>query len=484
VSAAAPTLPALDYGRLRIPMAAFEVLAYLTVVSAASLAFVAGWLTVNGAVVLTVILLAALVVLSWIHLGQGRHPVFLFLCTLTLFQGGRLIGYCLGAEPHPMRFGLMGSSFDIPREQQGIALFCVVMAALCVYLPSRWRYCEVPPINVVSMERYLPYLYLVFALTWPVQLFKNYKYFEYVVQHGGYLALFFNHSAVTATVPFVVRAVALLPFPVFIAIFVFESRRRYLWITATLYVISTSVMLLMGSRGGIVTLVLTLWWITRIKSEKSPKIVYFVAVGIVLLLIGDFVRQSREDTEMGKRKFMALEAISIEGAPLNMTELAIHSRRHFAQYSGSYIYREFKSAFVALDNLHYQSGESLDLDASALLNPVLVRQGNRVASSYIGEAYIAGGIAAVVLASLGIGVLLTAFYNHSNRPTILLLAALTLQDILIMPRAQLFDWLSVVIRNLLLVGIVTVGWFFYSLVTSVKAHRDHDDDPVFTRAQT
>lgn len=88
MTSAAPTLPVADYRRLPIPAAAFEVLAYLIVVAAATLAFVAGWLPVNGAVVLTVALLASLIALSWVHLGQGRHPAFLFLCTLMLFQGG------------------------------------------------------------------------------------------------------------------------------------------------------------------------------------------------------------------------------------------------------------------------------------------------------------------------------------------------------------------------------------------------------------
>jgi hypothetical protein len=116
MTTAAPAWPVRDYRRLPIPAAAFEILAYLAVVAAASLAFLAGWLSVNAAVVLTFALLASLIVLSWIHLGQGRHPVFLFLCTLMLFQGGRLIAYCLGAEPNPMRVILMASNFDPPRE--------------------------------------------------------------------------------------------------------------------------------------------------------------------------------------------------------------------------------------------------------------------------------------------------------------------------------------------------------------------------------
>jgi hypothetical protein len=54
-------------------MAAFEVLAYLVIVAAGSLVFLAGWLTVNGAVVLTVPLLGSLIVLSWIHLGPASQ---------------------------------------------------------------------------------------------------------------------------------------------------------------------------------------------------------------------------------------------------------------------------------------------------------------------------------------------------------------------------------------------------------------------------
>ena len=81
MSTVAPAWTALDYRRLPMPAAAFEVLGLLAVVAAASLAFLAGWLSVNAAVVLTVALLLTLIDLSWIHLGQGRHPEFLVLCT-------------------------------------------------------------------------------------------------------------------------------------------------------------------------------------------------------------------------------------------------------------------------------------------------------------------------------------------------------------------------------------------------------------------
>ena len=86
MSSAAPAYPLPAYGALRIPAAAFEVLLYLAVVAVATLAFVAGWLTVNGSVVLTVVLLTSLVISSWINLGQGRHPCFLFYACSCCFR--------------------------------------------------------------------------------------------------------------------------------------------------------------------------------------------------------------------------------------------------------------------------------------------------------------------------------------------------------------------------------------------------------------
>src|SRR6516162_6266380 len=101
-----------------MPMAAFVVLADRAIVAVAPLAFLTGWLSVNGAVVITVLLLGSLIVLSWIHLGQGRHPVFLFLCTLMFFRGGRLLAYCLGADVDPMNIEMMqiGGPFSIGRS--------------------------------------------------------------------------------------------------------------------------------------------------------------------------------------------------------------------------------------------------------------------------------------------------------------------------------------------------------------------------------
>lgn len=481
MSSVAPAYPFPDYNSLHIPAAAFEVLAYLAVVAVATVCFLLGWLPVNGAIVLTVVLLATLIVMSWINLDQGRHPCFLFLCMLMLFQGGRLIAYCLGAESQPMQVVLMLANFDPAREVQGLALLCVALAAVCIYAPSRWMFRHIAPPDSRSVQKYLPYLYLLFALTLSAQLFKNYHYFKWAQEHGGYLSIYLSHQAITSTVPFVVRVIAIIAFPTFIAIFVFEERRLPRYLAMSLYLVSAAVILAIGARGGIIVLVLVLWWVTRVKSRKPSRIVLLIIFVTVLLFIGDAVRKSREDKGEQGTRFSAINAVSIEGAPLNVTEVAIQYRSHFSPYSGSYLLHELQNAFVGVERAAYYRGRALDFDVSVLLSPSAFSTGAGVASSYIGEAYIGGGVTAVILVSLALGSLLAAFYNYSGEPVMLFLFALTLPDILIMPRAQLLDWLSVLTKNLIMVAIGLAGFRLYALITSIRGAANSSQDLLITR---
>lgn len=185
-----------------IPTAVFEVLGYLGAVGIGTLCFLLGWLTPTGAVVLVALLLVSLVGLSWKRFDRGRHPCFLFLCMLLLLQGGRLLTYCLGSEPNPLRVRVQAYyPFDLSREEGGIVLLCLALSAICIYAPCRWNYQRIQPPADGPVRRYLPYLYLLFYATLPIQLFKNYRYYEYVQQHGGYLSFFINHGDIAASVP-------------------------------------------------------------------------------------------------------------------------------------------------------------------------------------------------------------------------------------------------------------------------------------------
>jgi O-antigen polysaccharide polymerase Wzy len=469
MTAAAPAWPASDYRRLPIPAAAIEVLAYLTVIAAATLAFLAGWLPVNGAVVLTVALLGWLIAASWVNLGQGRHPVFLFLCSLMLFQGGRLIAYFLGAEPEPLRVIIMTPlPFNLSRDEAGVLLLALTLAAVCVYAPCRMAYRLVTPPPAADVQKYLPYLYLLFIATLPVQLFKNFRYYEYVQQHGGYVFIYVNHGAIAASVPIWVRGISLITIPVFVAIFVFERRRLPLYVTTALYFATASIILLLGARGALFTLVAVLWWIARIKATRKSRMSSVVLFALALLFVGFVIQKVREDEPSGYHEFSAVDVVKDQGISLNVTEVAIKYADRFRPYFGSYLLQELQLAFVASDAAHYHRGGTFAADVSVLLNPEKFEAGYGTAGSYIGEAYIGGGLMLVVLVSITVGMGLNAIYKFSGNALLLFLFAMSLPDILLMPKGQLLDWVSVFLKTSLSIVLLWFGWKSYSLLLSIR----------------
>ena len=473
MSSTAQAYPLPGYASLRIPAAAFEVLVYLAVVAVASLCFLAGWLTVNGAVVLTVVLLTSLIVMSWIHLGQGRHPCFLFLCMLLLFQGGRLIGYCLGAEPEPMRVQLMGmDTFNFSRNEQGLVLLCVVLSAICLYAPCRWNYHRILPPDDRPVRTYLPYLYLVFFATLPIQAFKNYRYYDYAQQHGGYLYIYLNHAGLASSVPFIVRFVSLITFPVFVALFVFEKRKKYLYLVAGLYVATASFILLLGQRSTVFALAVSLWYVAQVKSGRKPRVLRSVAFVATLVLLAVLIQVSRENPEQSVDISDIVTApadfLVLQGASLGVTQVAVRYRDMFWPYASSYLLHEVQNAFVASDASNYYRGKLFAFDVSVFLNPVTFSLGQGTGGSYVGEAYILGGVPGVIAISLLLGAGLRRLYRMSARADLLFVVAMILSDVLWMPRGVLLDWFSAFIRNLIAILLLIAGWWTYRLITSIR----------------
>ena len=191
--------------------AALEVLGHLTMVAAATLGFFMGWLSRNQAAMVTAVLLLSLTGLAWHRFDGGRHPCFFFLCMLTLFQGGRLIAYGAGGETDIFRVTLMTSEpFDVSRNVAASTLLLIALSAICIYAPCRWNYRPLSPSRSGSFGRFLPYLYLLFSLSVPVQLYKNFCYYQYAKDHGGYLVVFIDHGGMAASIPIAVRAISLI----------------------------------------------------------------------------------------------------------------------------------------------------------------------------------------------------------------------------------------------------------------------------------
>ena len=470
MSAAASAIAISAHSRLPLPGALFEILAYLAVIAAASLAFVAGWLSIDAAVVLTVFILGSLIVLAWIHLGQGRHPVFLFLCSLMFFQGGRLIGDCLGSEPDPMSVvNMVLAPYEVPRWVSGQTLLAIALSAVLVYAPCRWLYRPTSPPDFLPAQRYLPYLYILFAAVLPIQLFKNYRYYQYAMEHGGYTFFYTDRAALASSVPFLLRSIPLIALPVFLAIFVFEQRRSRIYLATTLYFATASLILLLGSRAGPLLLVGTLWWVSRIKSDRKPRILPLVVLALGLLLVADVVQENRKgEGEAGSYKFSPVNLVISQGISINTTEVAIQYRDLFRPYASSYLLTELQSAFVASDVTNYRRGKSLAIDVSVFLQPALYSAGFGTGGSYIAEEYVIAAMTGVAVISIVLGLVLQLFYRFSSNPLTLYLCAIAFPDFLLMPKGQLLDWISVFLKNLILIAFVVLGWSIYSMLCSIR----------------
>ena len=452
-----------------MPTAAFEVLGYLSVVGIGTLCFLLGWLSPNGACVLTVLLLSFLIVLAWKRFDQGRHPCFLFLCTLLFFQGGRLIGFCLGVTPDPFAIELFTPApFSISREEAGIVLLAIVLSAICVYAPCRWNYRRIPPPGDQAVRRYLPYLYLVFFFTISAALVKNYLYFRYALDNG-YLAFFNDYYRLAATVPLPVRLIALLDLPVFIAIFVIEKRKKRLWTITALYFGVAGLYLATGSRGGTLSLALALWYVARIKSSKRTRILVPALLVAILICVAVAVDASRESAA-GEPYYILgpSEFIAQQGNSLNVTELAIKYKDLFGSHIGSYLFNDLWGAFVPSDISRYVPGGYLSWDMVVFLNPSIAGKGYGTGGSYLAEMYLLGGLGGVVVLSLLLGYGLNLIYACGSNAWALIVVALILPDVFMMPRGDNLAWSSTLMRNAILFCPLLAGWWLFSLLSSLR----------------
>ncbi len=469
-SASTQPFPTIAPMPLSVPTAAIEVLGYLCVVALGTLSFVIGWLTPNQAGVLTVLLLSLLIVLAWKRFDQGRHPCFLFLCTLLLFQGGRLIGFCFGVTPDPLVIDLFTPApFSIPREDAGIVLLAIALSAICVYAPCRWNYRRIQPPGEQAVRQYLPYLYVVFFFTISAALVKNYLYLQYALEHG-YLSFFNDYYRLAATIPLPVRLVALLDLPVFIAIFVIEKRKKPLWVTTALYLGVATLYLATGSRGYTLSFALALWYVARIKSSKPTRILVPLLLVAILICVAVVVDAARQSGAGDQRYYLGpIQFIAQQGNSLNVTELAIKYKDLFRPHIGSYLFNELWGAFVPADISRYVPGRSLSWDLVVFLNPSLSGLGFGTGGSYLGEMYLLGGLGGVIGLSLVLGYGLNLMYACGSNAWALIVVALILPDFLLMPRGDNVEWSSALMRNAILFCPLLVGWWLFSLLSSLRS---------------
>jgi hypothetical protein len=455
---------------------AFEVLGYLAALASVTCGFLAGWISPNAAAVLMLLGLLALLGLAWQRFDGGRHPCFFFLGMLTLFQAGRVVAYCCGGLTDIFEVELMTDNpFNVSRSVAGVVLLSIALSAICIYAACRWQYrpCFFPSSG--SCDRFLPYLYFLFVVSLPVQLYKNFFYYQYAKDHGGYLVVFTDHGGMAASIPVVVRAISLISLPAFVGVFVLEQRKRVLRGVTAVYFTIAAPILLMGSRGGVFSLVLSLWYVAKVKSGRRAHLYSAALLAAALVLAGSWVGWLRTGNTETSALAGPAQLIAGQGGSLNITEVAVAYRSRFAPHIVANLADELRSAFSPTDHRAYVAGRNFDADVSMFLNPISYPLGSGSGSSYLAEAYLLGGLTGVVSISVLLGALFRAIQAHAGNPFVLFLIAMILPDILLMPRGGLLDWVSASLRVAISVLLLSGGWYCYRAVARIGGILGEDE---------
>jgi len=191
----------------------------------------------------------------------------------------------------------------------------------------------------------------------------------------------------------------------------------------------------------------------------------------LLMLVADVVRQNREDTQTRELSFVPVEFLNLQGISLDVLSTVVAYREYFSPYAWRYPLYELQNAFVPIDTEHYGRGKLLPYDVPVLLNVNAYNLGAGTGGSYIAESYAIGGMLGVIVLSLLVGGGLRLMQVLCRNIFGLFLVAMTLPDVILMPRGELLDWFSALLKNAIAILLLWIGWKVYTMLTSIRHQR-------------
>lgn len=438
-------------------MAFIELFLYLSIVALSVFLTVVSIIGLTACIWISFVLVGALLWVAWWRFDGGRHPCFLFLAMLFVFQGGRLAGYLFGSIREPLRIELATTvPLNVSTRSAELALLAIVLSAICVYFPCRLTYKPVI-FHAGSEIQWMPSLYFLVVFTLPFALYKNIMYIRYLSLHGGYLAVFTDNAAVLESAGTIARVISIICVTAMLIAYVFERRSRRVAIILTLLLGLSALDLIIGFRGKVFTETLSLWFIHNLKSGRR-----FTIAPIVILVLGLNVLAVSVAALREFHRIVLLNPVDFlasQGVSLNVTEAAIEFRDRFGSYGLSYIVEGFTSGFAPPPAM--TEGHLWTNDLTMFLNPTAAKLGFGTASSYLAELYLFAGLPAVLLGSTAIGCCLAALHHISSRSWGAVILGFTLPALIYLPRLELLNPLAVLIKSL---GACVLVFLFVSIV--------------------
>jgi hypothetical protein len=183
--------------------------------------------------------------------------------------------------------------------------------------------------------------------------------------------------------------------------------------------------------------------------------------------LGIFVQAYREGATKWSEVVVApVVFISTQGNSLDVTGVSVMHAHELGQYAWAYLLYELQDAFVPRDVSSYIPGTRLSDDITVLLKQRALRLGIGTGGSYLAEMYLMGGLGAVVIVSFVLGTGLHLLYRVSMNAIGLFIVACILPTVILMPRGQILDWVSVLALTGVSLVVLWCGWLAYDFVLS------------------
>ncbi|WP_321474144.1 O-antigen polysaccharide polymerase Wzy [uncultured Paludibaculum sp.] len=409
-----------------------------------------GWLSVWQEAVLVTCGLAGLLAMTWLRFHRGMHPLWLFLGLLLLFQGGRLLAALMGVDGDPYLIDLQSPiPFTLPAEANLTATWLLILSAVAIYIPCRLLYKE-STFEVPSGWDLTQALLILFLATFPFHIYKNVQYLLYLRAHGGYLAIYTDGGAHLEAAGSLARVLSQVCSSAFLLYFVYEKHRRRLLTVCAAYFAVTVVELLIGLRGKALLLVFTFLFLYKKKQNTHFRGVPLVLMALAFGTIAQLVAGFREMSEAPQTAAASPAAfLWAQGVSFQVTVLAVGFRHLFEPHGLQYILNQIPLAFIPQDR--FGEGRLFGIDLSNFLNAEAMRLGFGTGSAYLAEAFLAGGIPGVVVASVLIGVLLSRLHL-ALRGLWCAFAMVAMTNLIYMPRSGLVEPFAATLKNWLALG--------------------------------
>lgn len=383
--------------------AAWAVLAVLGVlllqttagsVQTASLLLVVGSITITAA--------------NWHAHGGGRNPSFIFLVLGSIFLGGRAFPVLFGGDSliAQIEFEYV---YDVSLDVVETFVPLVLASFFFVHIGSLLTRA---PMLALRPSHIDARIYLtIFLVLLPIYFYKNVYYFNYIVSHGGYLAIHRSDEHLAGVGNFV-RVGALLCLAAFTLYFFHETDRKKSKRILIIFLVIFGSELLVGLRGKffVVSLVFFLFYKLRFGGRFSAR--GLLTLLVTVIIISAVVATLREQIGAGSLLYLFVMFLIQQGVTAGVNLVVIENLPHFLPNAGSYFWHQFVLPYY--NQLEAPEGWFLATDIAMLTMPNAYALGFGTGSSYLAELLLIGGGAGVCLGSFVIGWLLSKFRRFNQ----------------------------------------------------------------------